>query len=972
MKAIRMHTSKFLALMGMAVTSVVVLWYLIHPSFIQYFIHKTTDVILATAEPKSSNGAVVVVDLDEKSLNKYGQWPWPRFRLAYLMEKIRKLGATSIGLNMILAEPDRTSPEVWQQALNKELKFQIDLEGVPRNLLDFDSILAETLSKGPFVLGFEFLFEDRDRESSSCRLHPINIVRVRERDSVPPLDSLFKARSVDCSLAQLSSTVSHSGFLNAAPDSDGLLRRIPLLMMYGDQVFPCFALSTLMKAKRTSQLLLKEAKSGQIFLLLENKPIPIDKKGHIALNFSSPIHKLNWISASDVLGEKVSRNILKDKIVFIASSASGLENIYQTPGKPIFHEVAIHAQLVNSILTENFIFRNHNTLLLEAALGVILAICYFQCIARLGVLWNGLIGGLIVIGVWLGSINLFENRGILFSPLLPTAVVLFNYVVLMIYKYWRDDYFARKEVNNALVSLKTSEAKLESIITTIPDIVFRLDTLGRITFISPAITKYNCSPDDLIGQPMLDIVEPADKNSAEYKMNERRTGKRATTGLELRLRLFQYRGDHGESERYFIISAEGIYEEGRPSKETFLGTQGIIRDVTEHKRLQNQLMVAKKLEGIGSLAAGVAHDLNNILSGLVGYPELLLLDLPKESPIRETVLTIKKSGQKAADIVQDLLTLSRQGVDSKETVNLNTVVSDYLTSPEFNMLVQNHSNIRVEIDLQPDLMHIKGSLPHISKIIMNLLTNAAEAMPAGGQISIHTFNRYLDTQRTVYEPIPEGEYVILSIADEGVGISQEDLKHIFEPFYTKKDMGRSGTGLGMTVIWATIKDHGGYIDVQSREGEGTRMSIYFPSTRDLPDENTQRVVLQDYIGTERILVVDDIAEQCVIAEKMLSKLGYEVISVTSGESAVSYLETHNADLIVLDMIMPDSMDGLETYRRIIEVHPGQKAIIASGFSESDRVKTLQELGAGAYVQKPYTLEKIGLAVRAELDASKLK
>jgi CheY-like chemotaxis protein len=180
-------------------------------------------------------------------------------------------------------------------------------------------------------------------------------------------------------------------------------------------------------------------------------------------------------------------------------------------------------------------------------------------------------------------------------------------------------------------------------------------------------------------------------------------------------------------------------------------------------------------------------------------------------------------------------------------------------------------------------------------------------------------------------------------------------------------MGQSGTGLGMTVIWSTVKDHGGYIDVQSDEGVGTRFDIYLPATREVSTEKERRVVLQDYVGTERILVVDDVPEQRDIAVKMLSKLGYEVSSVSSGEAAVAYMQSHTVNLLVLDMVMLPGIDGLETYRRIISLHPGQKAIIASGFSESGRVKSLQELGAGAYIRKPYTLEKIGLAVRRELD-----
>jgi CheY-like chemotaxis protein len=240
-------------------------------------------------------------------------------------------------------------------------------------------------------------------------------------------------------------------------------------------------------------------------------------------------------------------------------------------------------------------------------------------------------------------------------------------------------------------------------------------------------------------------------------------------------------------------------------------------------------------------------------------------------------------------------------------------------------------------------------------------------MPAGGRVRLATFNTYLDTPRSAYEEIPEGEYICLSAADEGIGIDADNLQRIFEPFYTKKTMHRSGTGLGMTVIWATVKDHAGYIDVQSKEGEGTRIDLYFPATREVAEAEEQRPVLEDYLGTETILVVDDVPEQLDIAVKMLSKLGYKVSSAPSGDAAVAYMQNNHADLLVLDMVMPGGIDGLETYKRIITRHPKQKAIIASGYSESARVKALQNMGAGAYLQKPYTLEKIGIAVRRELD-----
>jgi len=386
------------------------------------------------------------------------------------------------------------------------------------------------------------------------------------------------------------------------------------------------------------------------------------------------------------------------------------------------------------------------------------------------------------------------------------------------------------------------------------------------------------------------------------------------------------------------------------------------------KKLEVQLQRSQKMEVIGTLAGGVAHDLNNILSGLVTYPELLLLEIPEESPLRNAILTIQKSGEKAAAIVQDLLTLARRGVAVTEVVKLNLLISEYVRSPEHEKIISFHPGIQVKTNLEADLLNILGSPAHLSKTVMNLVSNAAEAMTEGGTISISTENRYIDRPIRGYDSIEEGDYVILTVSDTGVGITPTDMERIFEPFYTKKVMGRSGTGLGMAVVWGTIKDHNGYIDIESTEGKGTTFTLYFPVTRKEVAKDKALVSIDDYMGKgESILVVDDVKEQREIATKVLKKLGYSVTTVSSGEEAVDYLKDNSADLLILELIMDPGIDGLETYKRIIEFHPKQKALIVSGFSETERLKEAQRLGAGAYVKKPFLLERIGLAVRAELD-----
>jgi signal transduction histidine kinase len=399
---------------------------------------------------------------------------------------------------------------------------------------------------------------------------------------------------------------------------------------------------------------------------------------------------------------------------------------------------------------------------------------------------------------------------------------------------------------------------------------------------------------------------------------------------------------------------------------------GMTNDITEQKlaeenrlKLEQQIQRSKKMESLGLMAGGIAHDLNNILSGIVSYPELLLMQLPDNSPLREPIETIKDSGKRAADVVSDLLTVVKGVATGKKALNLNTIIKEYLDSIEHKRLAQNYPGVVFENDLDAELLNISCSSLHMKKILMNLVLNASEAIERQGKVAIKTANRYLDEPLKGYEDVQIGEYVLLTVSDTGSGISRDDIEMIFEPFFTKKVMGRGGTGLGLAVVWNIVHDHDGYINVTSSE-EGTIFELYFAVTRDEVTTEEEHVSFEDYLGSgERILVVDDEQNQREIACKLLTQMGYTAEAVSSGEEAIQYLEKHAADLIVLDMIMP-GMNGRETYERIIKIHPDQKAIIASGFAETEAVKAAQKLGAGKYVKKPYTLEKIGIAVRDEL------
>ncbi len=400
----------------------------------------------------------------------------------------------------------------------------------------------------------------------------------------------------------------------------------------------------------------------------------------------------------------------------------------------------------------------------------------------------------------------------------------------------------------------------------------------------------------------------------------------------------------------------------------------LMAEIEERRHVQDRLAHAQKMEAIGTLAGGVAHDLNNILSGVVSYPELLLLNMTPDHPMYKPLATIMASGKKAAAIVQDLLTLARRGVKVKESINLANLVRDYLESPEHTKLLSFHPNATVEMVSGDDPLPIVGSPIHLSKTVMNLVSNAVEAMPDGGRVTIAISNTTLSEPLPGFQRWRPGPYLCLSVRDSGIGIKEGDVHRIFEPFYTKKVMGRSGTGLGMAVVWGTIEDHQGHIAVQSKEGEGTTFRIYFPvDTSEAPLKQARTSLRLTMGNGQSILVVDDSVEQQKFAAAILERLGYRPACVGSGEEAVAWLRERSVDIVILDMIMPPGMDGLDTYREIIRIRPHQKAIIASGFSESTRVQEARALGVASYVRKPYTLveisDAVNLALKAETDSS---
>lgn len=502
---------------------------------------------------------------------------------------------------------------------------------------------------------------------------------------------------------------------------------------------------------------------------------------------------------------------------------------------------------------------------------------------------------------------------------------------------------------------------------------------GEIVYANPAAATILGKPQDqLVTAQPSELFPESERAKVESVMRSEPNGKAGLNWEEpielgwkiVSFKKLSFQGDPDTTILLFTDITEQKHTEAALQKYQ-VHLENIVEEYkADLKRANEKLQQVQKMEAIGLLAGGVAHDLNNILTALVGYPDLLLLNLPPDSPLRQIAITIKESGEKAGAVVQDLLAMARRGITTLEVVNLDSIIADYLESPEWNKLKSFHPEVVLESHLADQGLNILGSPVHLSKMIMNLATNATEAMPRGGTLRISTEARYMDRPPNIpdNEEVQEGEYVILTVSDSGVGIVPEDIKKIFDPFYTKKVMGRSGTGLGMTVVWGTVKDHKGFIVVESTVAKGTAIHLYFPVIRQELTPKKSKTLREEYIGKkESILIVDDSKDQREMVSAALSNFGYTVSMVSSGEEAVAYLKKVPADLIILDMIMDPGIDGLETLRQIREFLPDQKVIIASGYSDKDAMAACLSLGVGQYLKKPYTLDKIGVAVRQELD-----
>ena len=383
-----------------------------------------------------------------------------------------------------------------------------------------------------------------------------------------------------------------------------------------------------------------------------------------------------------------------------------------------------------------------------------------------------------------------------------------------------------------------------------------------------------------------------------------------------------------------------------------LGYQGIIRDITERKRLEAQFQQAQKLEAIGTLAGGIAHDFNNLLMGIQGNLSLILLDIDSTHPHYERLKNIEKQVQSGARLTSHLLGYARKGRYELKPIDLNQLVEE--TSETFG---RTNKGITIHQKLAKDLFPIEADLGQIEQVLLNLYVNAADAMHGSGDLILKTMNTtHKDMKRKLYDPKP-GNYVLLTVTDTGIGMDRETMDRIFDPFFTTKEMGR-GTGLGLASAYGIIKGHGGYIDVGSTKGRGTTFSIYLPaSEKRVP--KTVRHADRIIKGSETVLLVDDEETIRQVGQELLEAMGYRVLMARDGNEALEVYKKNrdDIDIVILDMVMPN-MGGGEAYDRMKEINPDAKVLLSSGFSIDGEASEILERGCNGFIQKPFTMNEL--------------
>lgn len=508
------------------------------------------------------------------------------------------------------------------------------------------------------------------------------------------------------------------------------------------------------------------------------------------------------------------------------------------------------------------------------------------------------------------------------------------------------------------VLLGVSERMYRSLVESIPDIVIALDLEGAINYVGPRWKKILGHEDfEVLGKFFIQFAPVEEHPLLIQVFKEVRNHKKSVENIR-----WQFFHKDGQL-RYFSGSAAPILDE----QGNMAGAMTIARDITEYKKLEEQVLQAQKMESIGNLAGGIAHDFNNLLGGILGYASFVKKKMAPQDPLYHSVKAIERTAGQAAELTKQLLGFARRGKYQIKPINCNALIQDLVQFLGRTI----DKRITLQVDLDPQLHLIEGDEAQLQQSLINVCLNARDAMPSGGILKLVTGNQTLSKEIYLNQRgWKEGDYVRITLSDTGSGIAPEIQSQIFEPFFTTKEPGR-GTGLGLSMVYGIIQNHGGYIDFKSQPGQGSTFDLFLPARTGavIQEESSALHPTVPPEGSETILIVDDEDIIRQLGADILEDVGYKVIGAARGEEAVRLVQQRRSDidLVVLDVIMP-GMGGRETFRKLKKINPEIKVLLSSGYSTDGEVGEILKEGVGGIVQKPYKDEELIRMVRAVLDA----
>ena len=508
---------------------------------------------------------------------------------------------------------------------------------------------------------------------------------------------------------------------------------------------------------------------------------------------------------------------------------------------------------------------------------------------------------------------------------------------------------------DTLQQLKEQQRFLSGIFESIQDGICVLDTDLVIQAVNPTMEKWYAHALPLVGKKCYKAYHGLDAPCETCPTRETLQGKRTA------YQTVQRKGPHCE-----ITGLQDLYSFPLFDSSTgqLKGVIEYVRDITERKRLEEQLRQSHKMDAIGQLAGGIAHDFNNLLTCIAGFSELLDDQLPDTSPLRKDVEQIQKAAAQATSLTRQLLAFSRQQTLQPKVISLNLVLT------EMEKMVRRliSEDIELVTELDPDLGHVKADRGQIEQVILNLIVNAGDAMPDGGKLVLRTSMSVLGEQDAkLMHEAQTGQFVCLSVTDTGVGMDSPTMEHIFEPFFTTKE---KGTGLGLATVYGIAKQHGGWVHVCSQPNEGSTFTVYLPALSNADEQNAHASAPGRLAGhNERVLLVEDRDEVRDFARIALQTHGYLVFEAPDASTAFDVFvgARREIDLLFTDMILPDE-SGLDFAQRLLAIKPNLRVLLASGYlDEKAHRAAIQEKGF-PFVQKPYSLSILLQAVHQALQS----